>query len=50
MATTAGHLWEAERDRLQGALLLHLPHPDVPQAEACFHQAIEVARRQQPGR
>jgi predicted ATPase len=33
--------------RLQGALLLQLPLPDVAQAEACFQQALEVARRQQ---
>jgi hypothetical protein len=37
MATTDGRLWEAERYRLQGELLLHLPHPDVPQAADCFH-------------
>ena len=24
-----------------------LPPPDVPQATACFHQALDVARRQQ---
>ena len=47
MATTDGRLWEAERYRLQGELLLHLSHPDVPQAEACFHQALAVARAQQ---
>ena len=39
--------WEAEVSRLQGELLLQLPSPDVPQAEACFHQALDVARRQQ---
>ena len=33
--------------RLQGALLLHLPSPDVPQAEAAFLHALDVARRQQ---
>jgi predicted ATPase len=33
--------------RLQGALLLQLPLPDVGQAEACFQQALNVARRQQ---
>ena len=47
MATTDGRWWEAERFRLQGQLLLHLPHPDVPQAEACFRQALAVARAQQ---
>jgi predicted ATPase len=28
-------------------LLLQLPLPDVGQAEACFQQALDVARRQQ---
>jgi len=28
-------------------LLLRLPSPEVPQAEACFQQALAVARRQQ---
>jgi len=39
--------WEAEVYRLQGTLLLQLPLPDVDQAEACFQQALDVARRQQ---
>jgi predicted ATPase len=39
--------WEAEVWRLKGALLLRLPYPDLPQAGACFHQALAVARRQQ---
>src|SRR5262247_3446303 len=39
--------WEAEVSRLQGELLLRLPRPDLPQATACFHQALDVARRQQ---
>jgi predicted ATPase len=39
--------WEAEVYRLKGALLLQLPLPDVDQAEACFQQALDVARRQQ---
>ena len=30
-----------------GALQLQLPIPDVPQAEACFQKALDVARRQQ---
>jgi predicted ATPase len=28
-------------------LLLCLPIPDIPQATACFHQALDVARHQQ---
>ena len=39
--------WEAEVYRLKGELLLRLPLPDIPQATACFHQALDVARRQQ---
>jgi predicted ATPase len=37
--------WEAELHRLRGELLLM--HGDVAEAEASFHRAIEVARRQQ---
>ena len=47
VATTEERWWEAELSRLRGALLLQLPIPDVPQAEACFQQALDVARRQQ---
>ena len=47
MATTEMRWWEAEVYRLQGELLLHLPSPDVPQAEAAFLRALDVARRQQ---
>jgi predicted ATPase len=39
--------WEAEVWRLKGELLLRLPLPDIPQATACFHQALDVARHQQ---
>jgi predicted ATPase len=39
--------WEAEVYRLKGALLLQLPRPDVPRADACFQQALAVARGQQ---
>jgi predicted ATPase len=39
--------WEAEVYRLKGELLLQQAVPDVPQAEACFQQALAVARRQQ---
>ena len=47
MATTEMRWWEAEVSRLQGELLLHLPSPDVPQAEAAFRRALDVARHQQ---
>jgi tetratricopeptide (TPR) repeat protein len=39
--------WEAEVYRLKGECLLRLPLPDIPQATACLHQALAVARRQQ---
>jgi predicted ATPase len=32
---------------LEGALLLRQAIPDVAQAETCFQQALDVARRQQ---
>jgi len=47
VATTEERWWEAEVLRLQGALWLQLPSPNVPQAEACFQQALQVARGQQ---
>ena len=47
VATTEERWWEAELYRLQGGLRLQLPRSDIPQAEACFHQALDVARRQQ---
>jgi predicted ATPase len=37
----------AEAYRLQGVLLLRQGTPDVTQAEACFQQALTIARRQQ---
>jgi predicted ATPase len=37
----------AEAHRLQGELLLHQATPDAAQAEACFQQALAVARHQQ---
>jgi predicted ATPase/class 3 adenylate cyclase len=37
----------AEAYRLQGELLLRQAAPDVTQAEACFQQALAIARRQQ---
>jgi predicted ATPase len=47
VTATAERWWEAELYRLQGALLLQLPLADVGQAEGCFLQALDVARRQQ---
>jgi predicted ATPase len=47
MTTTEMWWTEAEMSRLQGELQLQLARPDVLQAEACFQQALAVARRQQ---
>jgi predicted ATPase len=38
---------EAELHRLKGALLLAQDGADAQEAERCFHQALDVARRQQ---
>jgi predicted ATPase len=47
VTTTEMRWWEAELHRLTAVLLLQLPSPEVPQAEACFLQALDVARCQQ---
>jgi predicted ATPase len=39
--------WEAELRRLKGMLVLQEVAPDERQAEICFEQALDVARRQQ---
>jgi len=38
--------WEAELWRLKGVLHLLAPARDTQEARACFHRALEVARRQ----
>jgi predicted ATPase len=43
-----GFFYEAEIYRLQGALSLRLPTPDVQQVEACFSRALAIARRHKP--
>jgi class 3 adenylate cyclase/predicted ATPase len=45
--TTELRYYAAELSRLQGTLLLQQAVPDAAQAEACFHQALDVARQQQ---
>jgi predicted ATPase len=40
-------VWEAELHRLKGQLLLRQAVADDRQAETCFHQALDIARRQQ---
>ena len=44
---TGERFYEAEVYRIKGELLLQQAVPDAPQAEACFQQALVVARRQQ---
>jgi predicted ATPase len=45
--TTELRYYAAELSRLKGALLLQQAIPDAAQAEACFQQALDVARQQQ---
>jgi predicted ATPase len=45
---TGEGFWQPEIHRLKGELLLHDPTA-APDAEACLHQALAVARRQQAG-
>ena len=47
MDTTEVRYYAAELYRLKGALLLQQAVPDAAQAEACFHQALAIARQQQ---
>src|SRR5439155_4181732 len=44
---TGEGFWEAELRRLKRELLLAPSHKGQLAAEECFHQAIDVARRQQ---
>ncbi len=44
VSKTGEHFYEAELYRLRGDLLLKIEERGSP--EACFHQAIEIARRQ----
>jgi predicted ATPase len=45
--TTEERWWEAELHRLKGELLLALSTDNAAQTETCFHQALDIARRQQ---
>jgi predicted ATPase len=47
MDTIEERYYEAELYRLKGALLLMHSAEQDAEAEACFHQALDVARRQQ---
>ena len=44
---TTGERHRAERHRLHGELLLRQIVPEVQAAEACFQQALDVARQRQ---
>ncbi len=43
---TGERFWEAELHRLKGELLLESDATNEPEAEVCFHRAIEIARSQ----
>jgi predicted ATPase len=43
----AERLFEAEIYRLKGELLLKQATPSEPEAEGCFHQALDIAHRQE---
>ena len=43
----ASVIWEAEIHRLKGVLLLARPTENQVEAEACFHEALAIARHQQ---
>ena len=44
VGTTGECYYEAELHRLHGEVLLQQTIPETPQAEACFQQALDVAR------
>ena len=46
VARSGERFWEAELQRLKGQLLLQADPANKPEAEACFHWAIEIARSQ----
>ena len=47
MEKTGQRVFEPDLHRIKGVLLLRQAVPDAPQAEACFQQALAVARRQE---
>ena len=47
LAKSSARWWEAELHRLRGELLLQHAVAQPEEAEACFQQALAVARRQQ---
>ena len=47
MNKTGARYSESELHQCKGRLLLQQAIPDEKQAEACFHQALDIARNQQ---
>jgi predicted ATPase len=47
LATSSARWWEAELHRLRGELLLQHTGAQPEEAETCFQQALDVARRQE---
>jgi predicted ATPase len=47
VGTTEERWWEAELHRLTGELLLARSTENAVEVEACFHQALDIARRQE---
>jgi predicted ATPase len=45
--TTGAHYWDAELERLQGALVLRRGSASKGDAESCFRRALELAKRQE---
>lgn len=45
--TTGTHIYESERYRLKGELLLIQSSDNPTEAETCFYQALDVSRHQQ---
>jgi predicted ATPase len=44
---SGAHLWEAELWRLKGTFLTHLAPGEPQEVEACYQEALSVARHQQ---
>src|SRR5262249_29475152 len=41
------HIWGHAAPAVSKGVHLRLPRPEIPQATACWHQALDVARHQQ---
>ena len=47
ISDVGSRFYEAEVHRLKGELVLASPREDHAEAETCFHQALDISRRQQ---